>query len=1108
MRFAVSLSAVLLLLAPLCLADAAARVSTPGYTQVMTALRAHESAGRFDLAHSALRAYSDRVIAGAAPWLVAEIDQRRTHYEHVLTLPDSTRSALAAYTANLDSSLVVLRYRGMLEAESRLSHPGAPWPMASPFPAHLLSDAYECSIRVAFLKRDFRRADRLIRTCRSLLEVRLGKSHPATLGADLLKAEGSWLEDDTDQASKIARDAASKLSRALGPSSQTTVSAIDIAIQLSVEAGRVDDAARLLAESGIRAAWVDRHCTPVIRAGHLAALGSLAEAYSDYGGAESYLLRALTVLRTAGEAHARIYGEVLLSLSDLFQKVSEFYRGEQYALAALNSARTYSGAESERAAYALTILGNLYSSAGAHGPALMVYAEALRIAAVPQLCRPTLALALETNISSVLPGLKRYQQALDLQNAVLSEHREIRARGGSTDSTSLLVHIGVSHCRLGALTEGDHYFEVAAGLLRERNAGTRRLASIYRNRGVVAYLQGRTQDAESFLWLAKGCYDTNAINLGHGITRTISRSDPYPILAANALAQKDSIAAWAFHEVGLGQRSLPPDRRGADANTCTPAQERAAAGRELTGANVALTILDRDHAVLTGSTILDSLRACLEPDEAIVGWLDIDVQALRKECHGYVIRRATGLRWVHCPVPQWRWIDSLQTALATYPNQRTAEQAAGLTPWRERLWNERLQPLTPHLEGATHLIVVSGGESAGIPYDAAILPDGVTLIDRYTSSYTPCARFLIASKTPRFSQGASCDSALIVGGLRDAIARSDSTREAFESDHGVNSLLHLSRIPGSCGESSSYVTTRDLRSILSKGDANTALCGYLGLCADSSLSGQLQAILSRIADADRDLEGIDWPGPPQSRLQPVLLGIPFELGNIRHSLSDRSLLEPGSTNRRDFLMNLIRTKELGSICLLHVAAHSKIYETAPEFSYIDLGLGADGFASPGDSISVLRLKDLEDGVCLNASCVTFSTCSSASGRRARTEGDLGFVQALIRSGAKNVVGALWDVDDAATAFLMARFYDRLVALPEAGVGELNPVAESLRSAKLWLRGLSQDQAFGLFESLGDPADGSSLIAETTPADPASSDPDSPYRDPFFWASFSVFGYGK
>jgi CHAT domain-containing protein len=98
---------------------------------------------------------------------------------------------------------------------------------------------------------------------------------------------------------------------------------------------------------------------------------------------------------------------------------------------------------------------------------------------------------------------------------------------------------------------------------------------------------------------------------------------------------------------------------------------------------------------------------------------------------------------------------------------------------------------------------------------------------------------------------------------------------------------------------------------------------------------------------------------------------------------------------------------------------------------------------------------------LQARLVTISACYGAGLRTYAGEGLVGLAWAFLRAGAHNVIGALWQADDAATPLLMDRLYGELAAgaTPDA----------ALRAAKL------------------------SLIHSS-----------SVYRKPFYWGAFQLY----
>jgi CHAT domain-containing protein/Tfp pilus assembly protein PilF len=109
--------------------------------------------------------------------------------------------------------------------------------------------------------------------------------------------------------------------------------------------------------------------------------------------------------------------------------------------------------------------------------------------------------------------------------------------------------------------------------------------------------------------------------------------------------------------------------------------------------------------------------------------------------------------------------------------------------------------------------------------------------------------------------------------------------------------------------------------------------------------------------------------------------------------------------------------------------------------------------SPLDSAIVLSKEDGNPGNFklyardiihhrLKADLVTISACYGAGERHYSGEGLVGLAWAFLRAGSRNVIAALWDVEDSSTDQLMNRFYDELAkgSQPET----------ALRNAKLWL----------------------------------------------------------
>jgi CHAT domain-containing protein len=142
----------------------------------------------------------------------------------------------------------------------------------------------------------------------------------------------------------------------------------------------------------------------------------------------------------------------------------------------------------------------------------------------------------------------------------------------------------------------------------------------------------------------------------------------------------------------------------------------------------------------------------------------------------------------------------------------------------------------------------------------------------------------------------------------------------------------------------------------------------------------------------------------------------------------------------------------GQFNYIHFVAHGTSSELRPLESSVVLSEEGDSFKLYGRDIV---------GVPLKATLVTISACSGVGSRNYSGEGIVGLSWAFLRAGARGVIAALWEVDDASTATLMDGMYAQI------STGK-DPVA-ALRDAKL-----------ALLHSSG------------------------VYRKPFYWAPFQFY----
>ena len=141
----------------------------------------------------------------------------------------------------------------------------------------------------------------------------------------------------------------------------------------------------------------------------------------------------------------------------------------------------------------------------------------------------------------------------------------------------------------------------------------------------------------------------------------------------------------------------------------------------------------------------------------------------------------------------------------------------------------------------------------------------------------------------------------------------------------------------------------------------------------------------------------------------------------------------------DFRANrkMAMSDELSQYRIIHFSTHGLLDSRHPESSGLVLSLVDEG-GQPQEGF--LRLNEIYD-LRLNADLVVLSACQTGLGKDVRGEGLIGLTRGFMYAGAPRVVASLWQVDDAATAELMKRFYRGVLH-------EKLPPAAALRAAQI------------------------------------------------------------
>jgi CHAT domain-containing protein len=147
-----------------------------------------------------------------------------------------------------------------------------------------------------------------------------------------------------------------------------------------------------------------------------------------------------------------------------------------------------------------------------------------------------------------------------------------------------------------------------------------------------------------------------------------------------------------------------------------------------------------------------------------------------------------------------------------------------------------------------------------------------------------------------------------------------------------------------------------------------------------------------------------------------------------HSLGGGSRMVAGAEATERFL----KTTDLSSYRMLHLAAHAVVDEQRPERSAVLLAPGSD------DEDGLLQIREVV-ALDLKGRIVILSACSSASGTVLEGEGVMGLARAFFQAGAVGVVGGLWPLRDREAA--------RLVDDTAVGLGRGASIGAALAGAR-------------------------------------------------------------
>lgn len=693
------------------------------------------------------------------------------------------------------------------------------------------------------------------------------------------------------------------------------------------------------------------------------------------------------------------------------------------------------------------------------------------------------------NLAENLNGQKKFaeaqvlfQKALDLRLELFGEKHPDTA----ASYNNLAANLGAQ----GAHAEAQPLLQKALDLciesLGEKHPVT---AASYINVAGNLAEQGKYVEAAEQLVRAAAAFEAARLNVAaRGLDRSVfgAERSPYRMSAAIHARLQSPIAAWVAAETDLA-RGLSDELASRRGMTLTPDEQQrqaelsaqqsrlqprilqlvskqspsAAEKEERAGleaerrtvenqlAELAVTLSQRELAPLS------VIQSVIPTDVALVLWVDMSREGGVQEHWGCVLRHAGDPIWERLPgtgppgeKTAWTADDSavsnrLRAALIS--GTGTAAEVQALA---KALYDQRLAPLTQHLDGVKSLYVVAVNEMAAIPVEL--------LTDQYTISYVPSGTFLarledkpmpagsslLALGDPVFGrseQKPSGPESLPPGGLLITAVAPDSAASAARLQPG--DVLLWKELPGT------RVEVTQIARLFGQ-DSNTLL--------DSAASEQALDDMRRSGDL--------------SKYRFVHFATHGEANNVR-------------------------------------ALESVLVFSQDQLPETPLPRVGEPFIN-----GQLSAKEVLEFWNLNAELVTLSACETALGRQGGGDGLLGFAQAFLTAGSRAVCLSLWKVDDTATALLMSRFYENLLGKRDGldkPLGKAAALAEAKRwlrelSAEAALK-LTASATDGVVRGTRGKGEKLELAIPTADSERPATKDTKPFAHPRYWSAFILIG---
>jgi CHAT domain-containing protein len=286
---------------------------------------------------------------------------------------------------------------------------------------------------------------------------------------------------------------------------------------------------------------------------------------------------------------------------------------------------------------------------------------------------------------------------------------------------------------------------------------------------------------------------------------------------------------------------------------------------------------------------------------------------------------------------------------------------------------------------------------------------------------------------------------MLLGPLRDQL----SNHRLLVVPEGALQYIPFDLLPAPGGQENPILATNEVVVLPS---VSTLIAIRRTLKQASSTSKLVAVVADPVFSASDDRVQIDRPEPgvtmaatqPAPQTMPEVLTRAGSLNRLGHATEEAdaisrmapwgtTMIAKGFQASRETAMS----STIGQYQIVHFATHGFLDTDHPELSGMVLTLVDRNGASTDGLMPLYDIYRLD----LSAELTVLSACQTALGKEMRGEGLVGLSHGFISAGSKSVVASLWKVDDQATAFLMADFYESML---QKG---MSPAA-ALRSAKL------------------------------------------------------------